>query len=337
MPNKSRALHALSPTEAARESAAIGWMIQQRDPGFSNWDGFTTWLEEAPENSAAYDFVAAMDDILSDLASTPAPAPIPLPPIAANDDHIAADMPATDSRRRASRRWFGGAIAAALVAAIALPYAGGLFGGDIRRIETSAGQSKSITLADGSRIDLNGSSILELDDRRPRYAHLASGEAMFHIIHQKNSPFEVESGGARIIDLGTAFNVLRTDDATSISVSEGLVVFNPDSDNVRMQAGQAVKAADNRTTKPKAEPVDIATVGGWRNGLLVYNGAPLSVVIADLHRATGMDISVSADAADLPFRGALTIDPDGQRTIEDLATLSGTRMLKTGRGWMLSR
>lgn len=318
---------------SSRETTALEWIILQRDPDFARWDEFILWLEQDAENSAIYDELSALDPSLSDLPMTAASAASGPPALitAANDDQ--------PSPRAAifTRRWIGGALAAALVAAVAIPGLPYLLGDDVRRIQTLAGQQESITLADGSRIDINGESVVELIESRPRFARVTSGEAMFHIVHQDDNPFLVESGGARILDLGTAFNVRREDGETSVSVSEGVVVFNPDSDNVKMRAGQGVVAADDRTARPRVQPVDVASIGGWREGLLVYNGVPLSQVAADLHRTTGMDLSVSVDAADISFRGALTLSADAQRTVDDLAALSGTRALKQGRGWMLSR
>lgn len=323
MPNK------FSSFAPAVQAAALDWVIRQRDPDFLDWDGFMAWLEAAPDHNAAYEAASVLDAELDSLSAAPAATPLPQP---AND--LGPTVPA---RRNISRRWFGGALAAALVAAIALPNLDMFASGDTRRISTLAGLHESITLPDGSRIEVNGGSILELDPKRPRFARLEQGEAMFHIVHDEKAPFVVESGGAKIVDLGTAFNVIRTEDHTSVAVSEGLVVFNPDKDNVRMRAGQGVDAADDRKGRAKRKKVDVAAVGGWRTGLLVYQDAPLSDVVADLHRTTGMDVSVSVDAADIVFRGALTINADGQQTIDDLAALSGTRVLKQGQGWMLSR
>jgi transmembrane sensor len=314
-----------------REAAANEWIILQRDPKFARWDEFMAWLEESPANADLYAELAALDERLSDLPMT-ASAVADQPPAlvsAANDD--------TPHTSALSRRWFGAAMAAALIAAIAIPTLPHLLHPEVRLIQTAAGQQESVTLPDGSRIDINGGSVVELIENRPRFARLTSGEAMFHIVHQADKPFIVETTGARIMDLGTAFNVRREDGETSVAVSEGVVVFNPDSDNVKMRAGQGLTAADDRKSRPRAKAVDIASVGGWRDGLLVYNGVALSQVAADLHRTTGMEVSVSVDAADISFRGALTLNADGQRTIDDLAALSGTRALPQGRGWMLSR
>lgn len=324
----------------ARTTTASNWLIRQRDPEFSDWDAFIAWLEADPAHNAIYDELALLDSRLDDLPNHGGPFEPQLgSEMASANDANPYGAANDDSRPRwsASRRWFGGAMAAALIAAIAIPNVSPLLDRDVRRIETAAGQQESIMLADGSRIDINGDSVLELVENRPRYARLTSGEAMFHIVHRDDDPFLVETHGAHIVDLGTAFNVKRQNGETTVAVSEGVVVFNPKSDNVKMRAGQAVVAADNRQNRLRAKSVDVAAVGGWRDGLLVYNGAPLSQVAADLHRTTGMDVSVSVDAADIDFRGALSISTDSQRTIEDLAALSGTRALKQGRGWMLSR
>jgi transmembrane sensor len=329
--------HNRSPIDTEISAQAIDWLLQQRDPDFQNWDGFMAWLEISPDHNAAYEAAAMLDDELDALPRTAPSMAAALPTIAANDDELDAHRRPLQSSTARSRRWFGGALAAALIAAVTIPNIGFFTGSDTRRISTLAGMTETVTLPDGSRIDINGNSVLELDKSRPRFARLESGEAMFHIVHDEKAPFTVESGGAKIVDLGTAFNVIRTEDHTSVAVSEGLVVFNPGKDNVRMRAGQGVDAADDRKGRATRKKVDVAAVGGWRSGLLVYQEAPLSDVVADLHRTTGMEISVSVDAADLVFRGALSIDPDSKRTVEDLAALSGTRVLKQGRGWMLSR
>ena len=191
---------------ANAEARAIDWVIRQRDPAFTDWDGFADWLAEDPEHAAIYDAVASLDQDLEDLPPMPAPAVVAMP---------------VAPRRALRRAWFGGAMAAAVVGAITLSNPG-LFG-NANRIETAAGEHRTIELADGSKIEINGASVVELDGERPRFARLESGEAMFHVVHRDDDPFVVETGGAKIVDLGTAFNVVRRDRQTSVAVSEGIV------------------------------------------------------------------------------------------------------------------
>ncbi|WP_338425356.1 FecR family protein [Sphingopyxis kveilinensis] len=304
----------------AAEARAIDWLVRQRDPAFDEWDGFADWLAEDAAHPAIYDAIASLDRDLDALPAAPRGVTV-------------VDTPAP--RRLSRRRWFGGAVAAALVGAIGLSLPG-LWGSD-GRIETAAGEHRTITLADGSTIDVNGGSVIEIDEERPRFARLETGEAMFRVVHRDGDPFIVETGDARIVDLGTAFNVVRRDRVTSVAVSEGLVVYNPDRDNVRLAAGKGLDARDGDSAPPAAKDVEIANIGGWRRGLLVYNGAPLSIVAEDLRRTAGIQLSIAPDASTLSFRGALVIDKDRSRTIADLAALSGTRAERQGEGWLLTR
>ena len=302
------------------EARAIEWLIRQRDPLFDDWDGFADWLAENPAHNAIYDGIASLDRDLDALPAAP-PASVVIVP---------------DAPRRPSRRaWFGGAMAAALVGAVSLSSLNPF--GNENRIETAAGEHRTIALDDGSRIEINGASVVEIDKDRPRFARLESGEAMFHVVHRDNDPFVVETGDARIVDLGTAFNVVRRDRQTSVAVSEGIVLYNPDRDKVRLVAGKGIEARDGDRQPPVVRDVDVASIGGWRSGLLVYNGTPLAVVAEDLKRTAGMQVSIAPEAADLSFRGALIIDKNRSRTIADLAALSGTRAERQGEGWILTR
>lgn len=302
------------------EARAIDWLIRQRNPAFDDWDGFADWLAEDVEHAAIYDAVANFDQDLDVLPRATQP--------------VTVTMPATP-RRPSRRGWFGGAIAAALVAVIGLSTLNPF--GNANRIETAAGEHRTVELADGSRIEINGGSVVEIDQDRPRFARLETGEAMFHIVHRDNDPFVVEAGGDRIVDLGTAFNVVRRKRQTSVAVSEGIVLYNPDRDKVRVVAGKGIEARDDDGEPPVVQDVDVASIGGWRTGLLVYNDAPLTVVAEDLKRTAGMDVRIAPAAADRSFRGALIIDKNRNRTIADLAALSGTKAQRQGDGWILTR
>ncbi len=310
----------MHPDSDRIEAGAADWLIRQRDPSFDDWDGFTDWLAEDPDHAAVYDAVASMDRDLEVLPPTPMPLGVSMP---------------TAPRPLHRRAWFGGAMAAALIAVIGVSTLNPF--GDADRIETAAGEHRTIELDDGSRIEINGGSVVEIDPDRPRFARLESGEAMFHVVHRDSDPFVVEAGGNQIVDLGTAFNVVRRERQTAVAVSEGIVLYNPDRDKVRLVAGKAIEARDGDRKPPIVQDIDVASVGGWRSGLLVYNGAPLVVVADDLKRTAGMDVRVAPGAADVSFRGALIIDKDRGRTIADLAALSGTKAQRQGDGWILTR
>jgi transmembrane sensor len=276
-----------SPTES--DLAALDWVLRTRDPEFTEWEAFTSWLEADPAHGERYHMLMAdADDMDALVAAVPQPV-----------------LPAPRESAWHRRRWLGGAIAAALVGVVgwqaydgrAQPFA----------IETAPGERRIVPLADGSRVALNGGTRLLLDRKDGRTARLEHGEALFTIRHDAAQPFQVAVGDDRLLDIGTRFNVVRADGQTRVAVSEGAVMFNPDAEKVRLNPGQALRSVDGAGRYTLAA-VDAATVGGWQTGRLEYDGAPLAEVAADIARATGTHLKVDAGIAARPFRGTILLD-----------------------------
>lgn len=308
--------------EAQVQAAALDWVIRQRDPAFADWEPFADWLAADGAHAQAYHAIAALDGDLEAL-----PVALPAESHVANDDD-------TGSVQVNRRLWLSGALAASLVAVVG-------FGvmqraPDGQRIETAMGETRTVALADGSRIALNGGSAILLDKDDPRNATLEHGQALFHVVHREDAPFRVRVGGAQLVDVGTIFDVTRAGGRTTVSVSEGAVIYNPASSNVRVDAGRRL-AVDDASGQAVVSPVSIASVGGWQAGQLVYDGVPLSEVAAEVERTTGVRIRTNPGAAAIQFRGAFQTGHDEARMIEDLAALSGTRATREAGGWTLSR
>ncbi|HWJ68632.1 MAG TPA: FecR domain-containing protein [Sphingobium sp.] len=300
-------------TDDATGQAALDWVIRQRDPAFADWEPFADWLAADPAHAQAYHELAALD---GDLERLPA-------------------APVAPGHRVNRRLWLGGALAASLavVAGIGvLRHAPD----DKQRIETAMGETRTVALADGSRIAINGGTAILLDKADPRRATLERGQALFHVVHRDDAPFRVSVGAAQLVDIGTVFDVTRTDEGTVVAVSEGAVIYNPASSKVRIDAGRRL-VADDASGQLVLSAVSPAAVGGWQAGQLVYDGLPLRDVAAEVERTTGVRIRVNPGAAGILFRGAFQTGGDEARMVEDLAGLSGTRATREARGWTLSR
>ena len=76
--------------------------------------------------------------------------------------------------------------------------------------ETARGELHSVVLADGTQIDLNALSAIQVDysDER-RHVALMSGEALFSVLRDDDRPFTVAAGEVTLRVLGTRFNVRR--------------------------------------------------------------------------------------------------------------------------------
>ncbi|MBB5686596.1 FecR family protein [Sphingobium boeckii] len=324
----------MSRPHANIEEAAIGWIIRMRDPAFAGWDAFTLWLEEDPVHAAIYDELALADADAADvLAETEpvkpepvAPPPPPRDPIPANDDK-------PERPRWATRRsMVGWAMAASLLGVAS--YTSLMPGSSPYAVETLAGQRQSVTLADGSRIDLNGATRLMLDRENPRFARLERGEALFSVVHDARRPFTVETGGATLVDAGTAFNVIRLDGMTEVSVSEGVVIYNPKVEKVTLAAGKVLRALD-ADGQIRVGNIDAGSVAAWKQGRLIYEGTPLSAVAADLSRNLGFGVTAGRDVAARPFSGVIQIEGDRERVRQRVSAVLGVPVDQAGGGWRL--
>ena len=57
------------------ETAALDWVIRQRDPAFADWEDFTDWLDADPAHAEAYHEAVALDADLAGLPKAPAEEP----------------------------------------------------------------------------------------------------------------------------------------------------------------------------------------------------------------------------------------------------------------------
>lgn len=299
----------------AKRDAALDWAIRVADPDFADWDGYTAWLEADPAHAERYDAaVQALAEAERQVAAVP-PTPVVAQPVPRRHWHGA--------------RWAGAAMAAAVVGAVGLnvwndraqPYV----------VETIAGQQRTVPLGDGSEIVLAGGSRVELDHAKPRFAAVTRGEILFHVRHDDRHPFQVRAGKLEMTDLGTVFNVKLAGPVTRVAVAEGAVMIDPKGAALRLDPGQAVVASGASLQRQTVEP---ASVGGWRDGWLAFDGATLMEVAADLSRQLARPVAVDPAIANRTFRGTLDMRRIGNDPAQ-LGPLLGVRVRMRDGGWIL--
>jgi transmembrane sensor len=128
---------------------------------------------------------------------------------------------------------------------------------------TDAGERRSLTLADGSTVDLNVRSSIRVEfSNSERRIELLDGQALFQVAKDKERAFIVRSGDATVRAVGTQFDVYRKSSGITITVLEGRVAVYRDVHRARDSDGESLvpsaEDAPPRHSKPASLPSNSA-------------------------------------------------------------------------------
>lgn len=153
----------------------------------------------------------------------------------------------------------------------------------VLRVHTTAkGERSNIMLADGTRIILGVNSRLEYTPyvtTGPRDFHL-DGEAYFNVVANAQRPLIVHAKNTATRVLGTEFVVrgYPADSSVRVAVASGKVAL----DGTVLSAGDiGLRLASHTLVTHSPE---ISTQFAWTHGQIVFEDAPLSVVLHELSR-----------------------------------------------------
>jgi transmembrane sensor len=170
---------------------------------------------------------------------------------------------------------------------------------------TAVGEQRSITLEDGSVVELNSRSRLRAHFKADlRAIELLEGEAIFRVSKDPHRPFRVRTGATDIVAVGTAFNVKANDSRTVVTVLEGRVRVNQRDAAERSAAAtdRAISefelAVGDQLILAKAQPAvrlslrDTEKVTSWTERRLIFEDTPLSAVAAEFARYSARHIRI---------------------------------------------
>jgi transmembrane sensor len=204
----------------------------------------------------------------------------------------------------------GGALAASLAAAVALAPR-------TRVYATELGEIRSLPLVDGSMVAINTRSQVEVAlSRRDRRINLRQGEAWFQVAKDRERPFVVSAGLARVRAVGTAFSVRREGGACDVLVTEGVVeTWLEGSGRAPLRLGAGCKTVLVPGSSPQVVEAaqDITRALSWRNGQIALAGESLAEAAAEFNRYNARRILIDdAALSQRRFVGLFqTNDPDG--------------------------
>ena len=272
---------------------ASEWLVKRYDSeGWSDSDQtqLNSWLAEASAHKIAYLRVEAASKRADRLGALRRPTPAP-------------------GRRIPALKIV--AVAAAIVVIFGASFFATQRGVPEKTYITGIGGHETLTLRDGSRIELNTDTSLRVaDSGAKRVVSLEKGEAYFQIVHDATHPFVVLAGNHRVTDLGTRFLVRRNNDTLRVSLLEGRAQFDTEDSHGKQQAtlnpGDVVVATTTSLSITQAPTQTLDDQLGWRRGVLVFRHATLAEAAAEFNRYNPQKIVVAdSHIARLNINGAL--------------------------------
>ncbi|MFT4090278.1 MAG: FecR domain-containing protein [Asticcacaulis sp.] len=153
-------------------------------------------------------------------------------------------------------------------------------------LSTEAGEVRSFTLSDGSRITLDGHSAVDIAfTKEARRIVLRSG-AVYVVAAPKNAQepraLVVKAGNGQAQALGTQFAVERTGSQVRVSVTEHSVAVTSGKSEEIVRTGHSVRYGSEGIEA--VMPVMVGQTAGWREGRVLFDRVPLAEVVAQLNR-----------------------------------------------------
>ena len=215
-------------------------------------------------------------------------------------DFAPAPLPVSRPARR-TLLWGGGALAASALLALAGTWQVLRERG---RYSTGKGESKVVTLHDGSVVTLNTESEIRVAySDSQRGVELIAGEALFDVAKNRALPFVVTAGETAVRVVGTSFTVRRLEDTpVEVLVREGIVeVFKPEADiaPVRITANTMAVAPLGGAAAITARALPVAQVDrqmAWQNGQIAFEGETLAQAVQEFARYSDTRIVIDDPA-----------------------------------------
>nr|WP_180203548.1 FecR family protein [Pseudomonas sp. SbOxS1]NYU03269.1 FecR family protein [Pseudomonas sp. SbOxS1] len=307
---------------AVRDEAAR-WFVRLQEPAVDAdaQRQFESWLNEHPQHRSEFQLLQGLWTA-ADLVP------------AARLRALCEDAPARSKRRPIVRY----AVAASVLAvAVGLGWFNTLKQPSPYTAEfsTALGERRQVTLPDGSVVDLDSRSRIQVRFEKNRRAiELSEGEAMFSVQHDSSRPFVVEAGSGKVTVTGTRFDVRRGSAETRVVVEQGTVTVQgrsaAENDFVSLTAGLGTQV-DAEGKVAAAYAVNPAELTAWRNGKLVFNNASLADVAEQVSRYRDKPLKVGnaavgnlrltsvfkSDNTDALLKALPSILPVAVRTLDD--------------------
>lgn len=196
---------------------------------------------------------------------------------------------------------------------------------------TGVGERRRLALADGSRLELNSDTAVDVRfDAGERRLLLLRGEIQLSTGHDPR-PLHVYSAEGRLRPVGTRFDVRQFAGRTRVAVHEGAVqVENHAGQGLLLPSGRQLDFDRERLGAPQPLPVGS---GAWTDGMLVAAGMRLDEFLAEVARYRPGRLGCDPRIGGLRISGSYPLD-DSERILATLPAVLPVEVRRVTRYWV---
>ncbi|NIE77042.1 FecR family protein [Pantoea sp. Ap-967] len=256
---------------SSRREQALDWLLRLQQAPLDSplHSAFEQWCASDPANAEAYRKAHKLWQLTGQLAPT-------------TTEHWPKAQVLPMPARRNRRWWLGAAVAACLLVAVA-PSLSLRLQADYR---TAQGETRDITLADGSVVQMDSDSAIAVDySGNHRDVKLLAGQAFFEVAPNKAKPFHVRADAVKVTVTGTAFNVELRPGRVGVDVQHGSVRVEDSADghvlSDALTAGERLRYVDGLVQVKTFVPSQAAA---WRQGQLIADDQRVAELVQALAR-----------------------------------------------------
>lgn len=322
--------------------AAIAWFLrmQQIDIEHPDRSKFDAWLMADASHQQAYQQVSDVwegFDSVEQLKSLDA---------AMQQKQFQQSISAKQTRARHIKQTLTGVLSVALITFVSL------FGYRTWQAQpvmqtvaiAEIGQIKAQTLEDGTKLNINADSEVEVTYYRDkRLIKLKRGEVIFEVARDENRPFIIDSGFGRVTVLGTRFAVNRLQKRIRVSVDHGRVQLETVLDAVNengnthqsdslirtliLHDGEVAEIMQNQTPKRTTQSANDAF--SFAKGAISFDKAGLAEIAETLSRYRKPAVTLQSSLVDDAEITAVIKVQDIEKFIANLPDMAAVQVQST--------
>ena len=152
---------------------------------------------------------------------------------------------------------------------------------------TARGERRTVSLPDGSRVELNTDSRIAIAySETRRDIVLTRGEALFEVAKDPARPFVVQAGEAQVRAVGTAFNIRMREKVVELTVTEGVVAVDERAAAAPRQVseGKGAVIATGAVAEVNLDPEVLRRRLLGRDGVVEFEGDTLEQAATEFNR-----------------------------------------------------